>query len=286
MTEQGGNWRKTWIVRAAGVALLASGLMACGGTAREQVQFVDEPVAQLYNRAADLLDQRRFTEAAAMFEEVERQHPYSSWARRSMLMIAYANYEAGQYDEAVTAASRFITLHPGNESAPYAYYLIATSYFDQILDVSRDQGMTEQALNALQEVVRRFPGTSYARDAQLKIDMTYDQLAGKEMDVGRFYLERDQHLPAINRFRNVVENPNFQRTTHAPEALHRLVEAYLSVGMTEDAQRAAAVLGHNYPGNEWYGRSYSLLTGEGVAIVGEEEAQRRGWFSNTIGRLF
>jgi outer membrane protein assembly factor BamD len=287
MTEPSIKRHKAWIVRAAGVALLASGLMACGGgAAREEVQFVDEPVAQLYNRAADFLDQRRFTEAAILFEEVERQHPYSSWARRSMLMIAYANYEARQYDEAVMAATRFITLHPGNESAPYAYYLIASCYFDQILDVSRDQGMTEQALAALQEVVRRFPGTDYARDAQLKMDMTYDQLAGKEMDVGRFYLERDQHLPAINRFRNVVENLNFQRTTHAPEALHRLVEAYLSVGMTEDAQRAAAVLGHNFPGSEWYGRTYTLMTGEGVAMIGEEEAQRRGWFSNTIGRLF
>lgn len=278
--------RSTWIVRAAGAAVLASTLAACGGgAAREEVQFVEEPVALIYNRAADLLDRGRYTEAAAMFEEVERQHPYSSWARRSMLMIAYANYEAGRYEEAVEAAERFVALHPGNESAPYAYYLIAQCYFEQILDVSRDQAMTERALQALQEVVRRYPDSDYARDAQLKIDMTYDQLAGKEMDVGRFYLEAGQTLPAINRFRTVVEDANMQRTTHAPEALHRLVEAYLTVGMTQDAQRAAAVLGYNYPGSPWYGRTYNLLTGEGVAVIGDEEAERRGWVSRTLGRL-
>jgi outer membrane protein assembly factor BamD len=279
--------RSTLIIQAATAALLATGLMGCAGSgAREEVQFVEEPVADLYNRAADLLDRRRYTEAAAMFEEVERQHPYSSWARRSMLMTAYSNYKANKYDDAVAAAQRFIALHPGNESAPYAYYLVATCYFEQILDVGRDQRMTEQALQALQEVVRRFPGSSYARDAQLKIDMTFDQLAGKEMDVGRFYLTQGQQLPAINRFRNVVENPDFQRTTHAPEALHRLVEAYLTVGMVEDAQRAAAVLGYNYPDNEWYQRTYALMTGEGVAMVDNEEAERRGWISRTLGRLF
>lgn len=275
-------------VRLAGLAAVSASLAACGGGAgaRVEQQYVEEPVAQLYNRGADLLDQRRWTEAAAAFEEVERQHPYSSWARRSMLMTAFANYQANRYEDSIEAAQRFITLHPGNEGAPYAYYLIATCYFEQIVDVGRDQRITEQALQALQEVVRRFPDSDYARDARLKIDMTYDQLAGKEMDVGRYYLRANQQLPAINRFRSVVENENFQRTTHAPEALHRLVESYLTIGMQEEAQRAAAVLGHNFPGSEWYARTYELMTGENVPIVSDDEAERRGWFSNTIGRLF
>ncbi|MBI1250841.1 MAG: outer membrane protein assembly factor BamD [Alphaproteobacteria bacterium] len=267
------------IVPWLGAAFLASSLAACGGGPDVDVQFQEEPVAGLYNRAADLLDQRRYTEAAAAFQEVERQHPYSSWARRSMLMTAYASYQSNKYDEAIEAAQRFIALHPGNESAPYAYYLIAICHFEQILDVGRDQATTERALNALQDVVRRFPESDYARDARLKIDMTYDQLAGKEMEIGRFYLMRDQHLAAMNRFRRVVEDPNFQQTTHAPEALHRLVESYLSVGMTEEAQRAAAILGHNYPGSSWYLSTYRLMEGRGVSPVSEDEAARRGWLS-------
>lgn len=262
-----------------GAALMAASLAACGGAPEAEMQFVEEPVAALYNRAADLLDQRRYTEAATAFEEVERQHPYSSWARRAVLMAAYAKYQSNQYDEAIEASQRFIALHPGNESTPYAYYLIATCYFEQILDVGRDQATTGQALAALQDVVRRFPESDYARDARLKIDMTYDQLAGKEMEIGRFYLMRDQHLAAMNRFRRVVEDPNFQRTTHVPEALHRLVEAYVSVGMTEEAQRTAAILGYNYPGSSWYLATYRLMTDRGVAQVSDEEAQRRGWLS-------
>jgi outer membrane protein assembly factor BamD len=279
--------RRAASVKVLTALVLAAGLSACAGreNPREQRQFVEQPVEQLYNRAASLLDSRRWSEAASAFEEVERQHPYSSWARRSMLMTAYANYEANKYDEAIESARRFIALHPGNESAPYAYYLIAVSQFEQILDVGRDQKTTEQALGALQEVVRRFPESEYARDARLKMDMTYDQLAGKEMEVGRFYLSREQHLAAINRFRSVIENPNFQRTSHTPEALHRLVESYLSVGMVDEAQRAAAVLGYNFPGNEWYARSYALMTGKGVSMVSEGEARRRGWLSRMFGRL-
>ncbi len=280
--------RKSQLVRAVGFAVMAASLAACNGgdRARENQQYVDEPVAQLYSRGADLMDDRRWSEALRAFEEVERQHPYSSWARRSMLMEAYAHYQANQYDESVEDAQRFLALHPGNESAPYAYYLIAICHFERILDVGRDQGTTGRAMVALQDVIRRYPSSPYARDARLKLDMVHDQLAGKEMDVGRFYLMRDQHLAAINRFRAVIENPDYQTTSHTPEALHRLVEAYLSVGMTEEAQRMAAVLGHNYPGNEWYQRSYALMTGRGVEPVSEDEARRRGWFSNTIGRIF
>ncbi len=276
------------IARALAMALLAGGLSACGGggRAREDVQFNEEPVARLYNRGAEFLDRRRWPEALAAFEEVERQHPYSSWARRSMLMEAYAHYQANQYDEAIENAQRFISLHPGNENAPYAYYLVAMCHFERILDVGRDQGTTERALTALNDIVRRYPESDYARDARLKLDMVYDQLAGKEMTVGRFYLTRDQHLAAINRFRAVLENQNFQRTSHVPEALHRLVESYLSVGMTEEAQRMAAILGHNFPGSAWYERSYSLMTDSGVAPVAAEEAERRGWFARTFGAVF
>lgn len=266
--------------RPLAALLIATGLAACAtNESRERRLFVEQPVEQIYNRAATLLDERRWTEAATAFEEVERQHPYSSWARRSMLMTAYARYQANQYDEAIAAAQRFISLHPGNESAPYAYYLVAICYFERILDVGRDQKMTQDALQALQEVVRRFPETDYARDARLKIDMTYDQLAGKEMAVGRYYLRQGLHLAAINRFRTVIDDENFQRTTHTPEALHRLVEAYLAVGLVEDAQRTAAVLGYNFPGDQWYSRTYALMTGQGVTPVAEAEAQQRGWLS-------
>lgn len=270
------------LATALTAALLAASLSACGGGPEAKLQYQEQPVEQLYNNAADLLDQRRWTEAATAFEEVERQHPYSSWARRSMLMTAYAKYQSNNYDEAMEAARRFVALHPGNEGAPYAYYLIAICQFEQIMDVGRDQRTTEESLAALQEVVRRYPQSDYSRDARLKIDMTYDQLAGKEMEIGRFYLKREQHLAAINRFKTVVDNPNYQKTTHTPEALHRLVEGYLSVGMVEEAQRMAAILGYNYPGDEWYQRTYALMGGRGVAQVPEAEAKRRGWLS----RLF
>ena len=227
--------RKTQL-RLAALALMTVGLGACGGgnELRDQ-QFVDEPVTQLYNRGADYLDDRRWADALSSFEEVERQHPYSSWARRAMLMEAYAHYQANDYDDSIEDAQRFLALHPGNESAPYAYYLIAICHFERILDVGRDQGTTERALTALQDVTRRYPDSPYARDAALKIDMVYDQLAGKEMEIGRFYLTRGQPLAAINRFRNVIEDPNYQRTSHVPEALHRLVESYLTAGMVDQA---------------------------------------------------
>jgi outer membrane protein assembly factor BamD len=195
-------------------------------------------------------------------------------------------YQSNKYDEAIEDAQRFVALHPGNESAPYAYYLIAVCHFERFLDVGRDQGTTDRALIALRDVVRRYPDSDYARDARLKIDMVYDQLAGKDMEIGRFYLTRDQHLAAINRFRNVIENENYQRTSHVPEALHRLVESYLSVGMIEEAQRMAAILGHNFPGNEWYQRSYALMNTAGVTQISDEEANRRGWFSRTFGTVF
>ncbi|MBC7768452.1 MAG: outer membrane protein assembly factor BamD [Phycisphaerales bacterium] len=283
------NSRQLHVGRALGAALLVAGLGACASLSREQAeeqQYTDEPVERIYNRGTDALDERRYPRALRNFEEVERQHPYSSWARRAMLMEAYAHYQNNQYDEAIADAQRFVTLHPGNESAPYAYYLIAICHFERILDVGRDQATTERALASLNDVVRRYPESAYARDARLKVDMVYDQLAGKEMAVGRFYLTRDQHLAAINRFRLVLENESYQTTSHTPEALHRLVESYLSVGMIEEAQRMAAILGHNFPGNEWYQRTYALMTDAGVAPVAEEEAERRGWLGRTFGTIF
>ncbi|MGE3304318.1 MAG: outer membrane protein assembly factor BamD [Hyphomonadaceae bacterium] len=265
--------RTRFITRAALLGLAAL-LAACAGTKKTELQYQEQPVEKLYNDASDQLDRRRWTEAAAGFDEVERQHPYSSWSRRSMLMSAYAKYMGNKYDEAKDAARQFISLHPGNEGAAYAYYLIAICDFEQILDVGRDQSATENALNSLLEVVRRFPESEYARDARLKIDMTYDQLAGKEMEVGRFYEEKDQHLAAINRFKTVVEDPNYQKTTHAPEALHRLVECYLSVGMLDEAQKSAAVLGYNYPGSEWYQRTYALMTAKGMPLAAKPEKKK------------
>jgi outer membrane protein assembly factor BamD len=273
--------RTKLVVQALSAVVLAMSAGACAGgrAQQEALQFQEQPVEKLYNDAASMIDKKRWTEAAAGFEEVERQHPYSAWARRAMLMTAYAKYQSNRYDEAIEASQRFIQLHPGNEGAAYAYYLIAICQFEQIMDVGRDQRTTELALNALQDVVRRYPQSDYARDARLKIDMTYDQLAGKEMDIGRFYLTRNQHLAAINRFRRVVDDKNFQTTSHAPEALHRLVESYLSVGMAGEAQKTAAVLGYNFPGNEWYQRSFALMNERGVTPVAEQEAQRRGWLS-------
>jgi outer membrane protein assembly factor BamD len=251
-------------------AIAAFGLAGCNANraVREEAQFVEAPVELLYNAAARQMDRERFTEAVAGFEEVERQHPYSAWARRSILMIAYSNYRINQYEKSIEAAQRFISLHPGNEGAPYAYYLIGLSYFEQILDVGRDQRTTELALQALQDVARRYPQSDYARDARLKMDMVYDQLAGKEMAIGRYYLERDEHLAAINRFKSVVEDQNFQRTSHTPEALGRLVESYVSVGMLDEATKTAAVLGENFPGSSWYSSAYYLLTGQCVNAQG------------------
>lgn len=276
--------RRLSLAPALSVLLIATGLSACAtNPAEEREQYVEEPVTLLYNRGMDLLDQKRWSEATKAFEEVERQHPYTPWARRSMLMTAFARYSSNNYDEAIESAQRFLALHPGNESAPYAYYLISLSYFEQIMDVGRDQATTERALAALQDVVRRYPTSDYARDARLKIDMVYDQLAGKEMEVGRFYLNREQHLAAVNRFRRVVDDPNFQRTTHTPEALHRLVECYLSLGLEQEAQKAAALLGYNYPSNEWYQRTFRLMTARDVPVLTSDDARSRGWLESLFG---
>lgn len=235
-------------------------LAACGQSAQEV--YVSADVGNLYNVAMDFLERRQWNRAAQVFGEVERQHPYSEWARRAQLMSAYAHYRGRDYDDAILAAERFLALHPGNSSAPYAYYLIGLSHYAQILDVSRDQRITRQAHDSLLEVMRRFPETDYARDAKAKFELTRDQLAGKEMDIGRFYQRKEQYLAAISRFRTVVEA--YDTTSHAPEALHRLVETYTALGIVEEARVYASVLGHNYPDSKWYRYSYQLLTGEDV----------------------
>jgi outer membrane protein assembly factor BamD len=242
--------------RSTALALvLCAGLLAgCSGD--KAPEYVELPVADLYNNGVDALEAGEYEEAARAFDEVERQHPYSKWASKAQLMSAYAYYEATKFDEAIIALDRFIQLHPGNPDTPYAYYLKALSYYEQISDVGRDQKMTLFAMQSLQEVITRFPNTTYARDARLKIDLTRDHLAGKEMEVGRWYLRQKQYLAAVNRFRTVVET--YQQTTHVPEALYRLVEAYTMLGLKGEAKKAAAVLGHNYPGSEWYQDAYEI----------------------------
>ncbi|XBQ14960.1 MAG: outer membrane protein assembly factor BamD [Oceanicaulis sp.] len=253
-------------------ATAALAVTACAGNDTEELAYVETPVEALYNEGFDALERRRWDQAAAYFDEVERQHPFSEWARRAMLMAAYTNYEAQRYSEAISDAERFIALHPGSSSAPYAYYLIAISHYEQIYDVGRDQSTTRNALDALEQVVRRYPETPYAADARLKIDMTRDHLAGKEMSVGRWYLRNGYHLAAINRFQNVIRD--YETTSHTPEALHRLVEAYVALGVDEEARQVASVLGYNFPGSEWYEDSYDLLTARGIAIPGSEDFER------------
>lgn len=256
--------RSSRVYLAAGIALLAATGCA-SNTRRDDVAYVERPVETIYNEATASLDRNRWDIAALQFDEVQRQHPYSVWAQRAMLMSAYARYRSRDYEDAIKAAQEYISLHPGGDGAPYAYYLVAVCHFDQIIDVGREQARSELALAALNEVTARFPESAYARDAELKQDMVKDQLAGKEMEIGRYYLRRSEHLAAINRFKKVVQQ--YDTTSHAPEALHRLVESYLSIGLTGQAQAAAAVLGYNYPGSPWYQDTYALMQGQGVEMA-------------------
>jgi outer membrane protein assembly factor BamD len=263
-------------VRCCAIALTVS-LAGCGGASKDA--YIEKPVDDLYNQAMDQMVEERYSQAATTFDQVESQHPYSIWATKAQLMAAYAQYESGNYDETIIDADRFIQLHPGNRDVAYAYYLKAISYYIQIVDVGRDQKTTESALKALDDVVHRFPDSKYARDAKLKLDFTRDHLAGKEMEIGRYYLKRGNYLAAINRFKRVIEK--YQTTTHVPEALERLVECDLALGLTSEAKRNAAVLGYNYPGSAWYGDAYALLKG-----TEEPDTQQQGWFSRTFGNLF
>ncbi len=230
-------------------------LFACSGQKPEK--YEERSVDSIYNEAMDSVLAGNYLTAAKQFFEVERQHPYSAWAAKAQIMGAYSYFRLDQYDDSINAADRFIQLHPSNADAPYAYYLRSLAYYEQIVDVARDQSLTQQALQALEDVIRRYPDTKYARDAALKLDLTRDHLAGKEMSVGRFYLEKGELAAAINRFKTVVEQ--YQTTSHVPEALLRMAECYSALGVKTEAKRVVAILGHNFPGSTWYTDAYNLL---------------------------
>ncbi|HWA29708.1 MAG TPA: outer membrane protein assembly factor BamD [Rhizomicrobium sp.] len=239
-------------------AALALGACSDTGSSDDKAAtYVERPVEQIYADAWKQIRSSNWEDAAKQFDEVERQHPYSIWARRAMLMSAFCYYQANKYTDATNTADQYISLHPGSKEVAYAFYLKAMSLYQQIVDVGRDQTVTEQALVALQDVVQRFPDSEYARDARLKIDLTMDHLAGKEMEVGRYYLFRHDYIGAINRFKTVVQR--YQRTSQIAEALERLTEAYYALGVYNEAKTAAAVLGANYPGSPWYQDAYDLL---------------------------
>ena len=259
------------------IALLAAAVAISGCATfkkkhKTDLSYVERPVDLLYATGAAHLDRHDWAGAVDYFREVERQHPYSEWSRRAILMTAFAHYESNSYPEAIGDADRFIQLYPGNASAAYAYYIKAVCYFEQIIDVGRDQAAADQALAALREVVRRFPSSPYAVDARLKVDMVNDQLAGKEMTIGRFYEHANQPIAAMGRFKTVIDR--YQTTSHTPEALYRLVELDVSLGLMPDAQRNAAVLGANFPGDRWYQDAYRLLTSKGLKPSAEPKTEK------------
>ena len=261
----------------AACALLAGLLAGCADD--KNAIAPDEPADKLYNEGLTLLNKKEFVDSAKKFEEVDRQHPYSDWGRKSLLMAAFAYYEGGKYDDTIMAAKRYVTLHPGSSDAAYAQYLMASAYFDQIPDVSRDQARTERAMQVLAEVARKYPDTEYAESAKKKIEVARDQLAGKEMTIGRFYLERRDFIGAINRFKAVVTQ--YQTTRHVEEALMRLTECYMALGIVNEAQTAAAVLGHNFPSSPWYQDAYKLVQTGGS----EPRENKDSWISKAFKAL-
>ncbi|MFI5022271.1 MAG: outer membrane protein assembly factor BamD [Alphaproteobacteria bacterium] len=275
--------RRSPLILLAAFAI-ALALAACSDDEPKEDTAVDKPVNELYNKAMDQLAQRQYKESAKSFEEVERQHPYSIWATKAELMAAYSLYQSNGYQDAINALNRFIQLHPGNRDIAYAYYLRALCYYEQVTDVERDQSNGEQALSSLEELIRRYPETSFARDARHKIDLVRDQLAGKEITIGRFYETRGQYLAAINRFKVVVNK--YQTTSQVPEALHRLVECYMALGIVDEARKTAAVLGYNYPRSQWYIDSYELV--ENVKVdtdTGKEKPNSDSFIARTLGSI-
>ncbi|MGF1502173.1 MAG: outer membrane protein assembly factor BamD, partial [Paracoccaceae bacterium] len=248
-------------------------LALTGCETTEEIEYTERPVGDLYNEALDALESGNNNEASQLFDEVERQHPYSPWAKKAQLMSAYAYYQANEYEEGIAALDRFIRLHPANPDVPYAQYLKGLCYYEQISDVARDQQVTIEARAAFEELLNRYPDSPYSRDAALKLDLIRDHLAGKEMEIGRFYLRTGHYLAAINRFKTVVEV--YQTTTHTPEALHRLVEAYSAIGLESEARKVAALLGHNFPGSEWYIDTYEVV--ENTPIREPEESWYKFW---------
>jgi outer membrane protein assembly factor BamD len=271
--------RSLSVLRLLALALLVIPLGACALFNKDDT-VPDEPAEKLYNEGVFLLNQKsEYTSAAKKFEEVERQHPYSEWARKALIMTAYARYEGREYDDAVTAARRYVSLHPSSPDAAYAQFLIGSAYYDQIPDVSRDQARAERAITALEEVSRKFPTTEYAVAAKQKIAMARDQLAGKEMTIGRYYMNKKDFTAGINRFKIVVTQ--FQTTRHVEEALMRLTEAYMALGIVNEAQTAAAVLGHNFPDSRWYADAYRLVRAGGF----EPQENQGSWISRAFKRI-
>jgi outer membrane protein assembly factor BamD len=274
----GRGLRALWACLA--LALFTAPMMGCSLFHKDEDFVSDTPADKLYNEGLFLLnDKSDYKEAAKKFDEVDRQNPYSDWARKAVLMSSYAYYESGQYEECINSAKRYITLHPGSPDAAYAQYLIGSSYYDQILDVTRDQERADKAINAFQEVVHKYPESPYALEAKRKIEMARDQLAGKEMEIGRFYMSRRDFLGAINRFKVVVTQ--YQTTREVEEALERLTEAYVALGIVDEAQTAAAVLGHNFPDSPWYKDAYNLLKGQGR----EPNENKDSWISRSFKKI-
>jgi outer membrane protein assembly factor BamD len=247
---------------------------------KDAANYRERTVEQIYTDGWRAINAGAWDVCAAQFNEVDRQHPYSVWARRAMLISAFCAYQANAYANAIATADQYISLHPGSPEVAYAFYIKAIALYEQIVDIGRDQSNTEGALVALQDVVQRFPDTEYARDATLKIDLTNDHLAGKEMAVGRYYLTRGDYIGAINRFRTVVDQ--YQTTPQIAEALERICEAYYSMGLDSEAQTAAAVLGRNYPGSGWYKDAFNILKGRNLRPVED----RRSWISQAFRKVF
>ena len=259
--------------------ILCLGAVVAGCTAfnKEEDYVPEDPADKLYNEGLFLLNNKQDYEGAAKkFDEVDRQNPYSDWARKALLMSAFSYYQAQKYEDCINAAKRYVTLHPGSPDAAYAQYLIGVSYYDQILDVNHDQARADKAVSALEEVVRKYPDTEYALNAKKKIDMARDQLAGKEMEIGRFYMKKRDFTGAINRFKVVVTH--FQTTREVEEALERLTEAYIALGILDEAQTAAALLGHNFPDSPWYKDAYRLVTSAG----GQPAENKDSWMSRAL----
>lgn len=265
-------------LRSAVVAVVLTsltGLTACSGDDPLE-PFVEIPAEKLYNEGIFYLKEGSYSQATERFDEVDKQHPYSEWARKALIMSAYTNYTRGSFDDAIISARRYVTLYPGSEDAAYAQFLIGQSYFNQMPDVTRDQAQTNKALEAMTELVQRYPESPYAAEGQKKIDIARDQLAAKEMETGRYYLNRREYIGAINRFKTVVTN--YQTTRHVEEALMRLTEAYFALGVVNEAQTAAAVLGHNYPESRWYKDAYVLLQTNGL----EPREEGTSWISKAF----
>ena len=282
--HQSGRSHRFATAIAAAIALGA--MLILGGCSTPPPEIKPDATPEsLYNTGMTIMTRQSYSDAVKYFNEVERQHPYSIWANKSTLMTAYSRYQVGRYDDAIIALDRFIHLHPGSRDIAYAYYLRALCYYEEISDVHRDQKVTSRAQEALDEVIRRFPKSKFARDALLKRDLTNDQVAGQKMSVGRWYQKTNQHIAAINRFQSVIKK--YQTTSHIPEALHRLTESYIVLGLDEEAKKSASVLGHNFPGSEWYIDSYAIMPGIAPRQARKKIAdKKRGWLGRTWHSIF